>query len=145
MGQICWQAVCTTSIFSLACAAIPLTVHLLPCYQYYEAEVQLRRIPLPRTPVNTSQQRPKVRLSLSPNLASEKYPNPPRVLLEGGGGLGFFRRDYYCKSGRHCMYRVAHSVLKHRLGATSVAAFITKRAALLRSQRSVRLCFVAGG
>ena len=37
------------------------------------------------------------------------------------------------------MYRVAHSVLKHRLGATSVAAFISKRAALLRTQRSVRL------
>jgi hypothetical protein len=37
------------------------------------------------------------------------------------------------------MYRVAHSVLEHRLGATSVATFITKRAALLRSQRSVRL------
>ena len=36
------------------------------------------------------------------------------------------------------MYRGAHSVLEHRLGATSVAAFITKRAALLRSQRSVR-------
>src|SRR5215210_7721842 len=37
------------------------------------------------------------------------------------------------------MCRVAHSVLKHRLGATSVAAFITKRAALVRTQRSVRL------
>jgi len=36
------------------------------------------------------------------------------------------------------MYRAAHSVLKHRLGAASVATFITKRAALLRSQRSVR-------
>src|SRR5215204_2009710 len=48
MGEICWQALCTTSIFSLACAAIPLTVHLLPCYQYYEAEVQLRRIHLLR-------------------------------------------------------------------------------------------------
>jgi hypothetical protein len=36
------------------------------------------------------------------------------------------------------MYRVAHSVLEHRLGATSVVAFITKRAGLLRSQRSVR-------
>ena len=33
------------------------------------------------------------------------------------------------------MYRVAHSVLEHRLGATSVATFITKRAALVRSQR----------
>jgi hypothetical protein len=32
------------------------------------------------------------------------------------------------------MYRGAHSVLEHRLGATSVAAFITKRAALVRSQ-----------
>src|SRR5215213_11466533 len=36
------------------------------------------------------------------------------------------------------MYHGAHSVLKHRLGATSVATFITKRAALLPSQRSVR-------
>jgi hypothetical protein len=36
------------------------------------------------------------------------------------------------------MCRVAHSVLEHRLGATNVAAFITKRAGLLRSQRSVR-------
>ena len=36
------------------------------------------------------------------------------------------------------MYRVAHSVLEHRLGAASVVAFITKRAGLLRSQRSVR-------
>src|SRR5215218_1123511 len=52
MGEICWQALCTTSIFSLICAAIPLTVHLLPCYQYYETEVQLRRIHLPRTSVN---------------------------------------------------------------------------------------------
>src|SRR5215207_3810015 len=96
MGQICWQAVCTTSIFSLACAAIPLTVHLLPCYQYYEAEVQLRRIPLPRTLVNTSQQRPKVRLSLSPkSLASEKYPNPPRVLLEGGPWRGAEDSDFF--------------------------------------------------
>ena len=33
------------------------------------------------------------------------------------------------------MYRVAHSVLEHRLSATSVATFITKRAALVRSQR----------
>jgi hypothetical protein len=36
------------------------------------------------------------------------------------------------------MYRGAHSVLEHRLGATSVAAFITKRAALLPLQRAVR-------
>jgi hypothetical protein len=36
------------------------------------------------------------------------------------------------------MYCVAHSVPEHRLGATSVAAFITKRAGLLRSARSVR-------
>src|SRR5829696_4338108 len=39
------------------------------------------------------------------------------------------------------MCRVAHSVLKHRLRVTRVAAFITERASLLRSQRSVRsLC-----
>ena len=36
------------------------------------------------------------------------------------------------------MYPIAHSVLKHRLGARSVATFITKRAALVRSWRSVR-------
>ena len=36
------------------------------------------------------------------------------------------------------MYHGAHSVLEHRLGATSVATFITKRASLLPSQRSVR-------
>jgi hypothetical protein len=30
-------ALCTTSVFCLACAAIPLTVHLLPCYQYFHA------------------------------------------------------------------------------------------------------------
>src|SRR5215211_7230497 len=40
----------------------------------------------PRTSVNSSQQWPKGRLSLSPNLASENNPNPPRVLLEGGPG-----------------------------------------------------------
>src|SRR5215208_6039759 len=51
MGQICWQALRTSSISS-ACVTIPLTVHLLPCYQYYETEVQLRRIHLPRTSVN---------------------------------------------------------------------------------------------
>jgi hypothetical protein len=37
------------------------------------------------------------------------------------------------------MYRVAHSVLEHRLGAPSVVTFITKRAGLLRSRRLVRL------
>src|SRR5687767_8893428 len=57
MGEICWQALCTTSIFSLACAAIPLTVHLLPCYQYYETEVQLRRIHRPRTSVNNGKRK----------------------------------------------------------------------------------------
>ena len=36
------------------------------------------------------------------------------------------------------MYRVAHSVLEHRLGAASVVTFITKWAALVPSQRSVR-------
>jgi hypothetical protein len=39
------------------------------------------------------------------------------------------------------MCRVAQSDLKHRLSATSMVTFVTKRAALLRSQRSVRsLC-----
>ena len=33
------------------------------------------------------------------------------------------------------MYRIAHSVLEHRLGATSVVAFITKRAGLLRQKQ----------
>jgi hypothetical protein len=55
--------------------------------------------------------------------------------LEGGGGLEFFRHDYCYTSGHQCKCRVAHSVLEHRLGATSVATFITKRAPLLRSQR----------
>ena len=36
------------------------------------------------------------------------------------------------------MYRVAHSILEHRLGAASVVTFITKWAALVPSQRSVR-------
>jgi hypothetical protein len=74
-----------------------------------------------------------------PRVSSQrKNPNPPRVLLEGGGGLELFRHDYCYISWHQCMCRVAHSVLKHRLGATSVATFITKRATLLRSQRSVR-------
>jgi hypothetical protein len=68
-----------------------------------------------------------------------KNPNPPRVLLEGGGGLGFFRHDYCYISWHQRMYRVAHSVLEHRLGAPSVVTFITKQAGLLRSRRSVRL------
>jgi hypothetical protein len=42
------------------------------------------------------------------------------------------------------MCRVAHGVLRHGLGATSVVTFITKRAGLLRSQRSVRLFLVGG-
>jgi hypothetical protein len=74
----------------------------------------------------------------TPNSNQRKNPNPPRVLLEGGGGLEFLRYDYCYISGHQCLCRVAHSVLEHRLGATSVATFITKRAALLRSQRSVR-------
>jgi hypothetical protein len=73
-----------------------------------------------------------------PESRQRKNPNPPRVLLEGGGGLEFFRHDYCYISWPQCMCRVAHSFLKHRLGATNVAAFITKRAGLLRSQRSVR-------
>jgi hypothetical protein len=76
-----------------------------------------------------------------PRVSSQrKNPNPPRVLLEGGGGFEFFRRDYYYISWHQCMCRIAHSVLKHRLGARSVVTFITKRAGLLRPQRSVR-CF----
>src|SRR5215204_3489169 len=59
----------------------------------------------------------------------------------GGRGTRIFRHDYCYTSGRQCKCRVAHSVPKHRLGARSVATFITKRAALVRSQRSVRsLC-----
>src|SRR5215210_2463374 len=71
----------------------------------------------------------------TPDSNQRKNPNPPRVLLEGGGGLGFFRHDYCYISGHQCKCRVAHSVLEHRLSATSVATFITKRAALVRSQR----------
>ena len=41
------------------------------------------------------------------------------------------------------MYRIAHGVLEHRLGATSVVAFITKRAGLLR-QKEVGSFFVVG-
>jgi hypothetical protein len=74
--------------------------------------------------------------------SQRKNPNPPRVLLEGGPWRGRRTRIVspdYCYTSRHqCMYRVAHSVLKHRLGATSVATFITKRAALVCSRRSVR-------
>src|SRR5215207_8092856 len=73
-----------------------------------------------------------------PESRQRKNPNAPRVLLEGGGGLGSYRHDYCYISWHQCMCRVAHSVLEHRLGATSVVTFITKRAALLRSQRSVR-------
>src|SRR5215204_3136266 len=85
-------------------------------------------------------QRTMVKASAFPDPESRqrKNPNPPRVLLEGGGGLGFIRHDYCYISGHQCLYRVAHSVLEHRLGARSVATFITKRACLLRSQRSVR-------
>ena len=36
------------------------------------------------------------------------------------------------------MYRIAHSVLEHRLGAASVVTFITKRAGLLRQKEVVR-------
>jgi hypothetical protein len=91
------------------------------------------RVALPR------ERRPKPLLSLPPTLTSERI----RILheyswrgpLEGGGGLEFLRHDYCYISGHQCLCRVAHSVLEHRLGATSVATFIIKRAALLRSQR----------
>src|SRR5215208_3997525 len=87
------------------------------------------------------ERRPKVRLSLPPKsleLAKESESStstPGGGPLEGGGGLEFIRHDYCYISGHQCMCRVAHSVLEHRLGATSVATFITKRAALLRLQR----------
>src|SRR5215212_9965610 len=86
------------------------------------------------------ERRPKVRLSLPPSLEpakeSESSTNTPGGgPLEGGGGLEFIRHDYCYISGHQCLCRVAHSVLEHRLGARSVATFITKRAALLRSQR----------
>src|SRR5215212_5455538 len=89
------------------------------------------------------ERRPKVRLSLPPSLEpakeSESFTSTPGGgPLEGGGGLEFIRHDYCYISGHQCMCCVAHSVLEHRLGATSVATFITKRACLLRSQRSVR-------
>jgi len=42
------------------------------------------------------------------------------------------------------MCRVAHSVLEHRLGATSVVAFITKRTGLLR-QKEVGSFFWSAG
>jgi len=42
------------------------------------------------------------------------------------------------------MYRVAHSILEHRLGAASVVTFITKWAALVPSQ-SRFAPFVVGG
>src|SRR5215210_1576757 len=83
--------------------------------------------------------------------SSQRKESESPTSTPGGGAPGggrrtrIFRRDYCYTSGRRCMYRVVHSVLKHRLGATSVAAFITKRAALVRSQSTVRLCFVAGG
>src|SRR5215212_3393530 len=86
------------------------------------------------------ERRPKVRLSLPPSLEpakeSESFTSTPGGgPLEGGGGLEFIRHDYCYISGHQCLCRVAHSVLEHRLSATSVATFITKRAALLRSQR----------
>jgi len=42
------------------------------------------------------------------------------------------------------MCRIAHSVLEYRLGATSVVAFITKRAGLLR-QKEVGSFFWSAG
>jgi hypothetical protein len=84
------------------------------------------------------ERRPKPRLTLPPESSQRNDPNPPRILLEGGGELGLFRTEYCYISWHQCKCRVAQSVLEHRLGATSVATFITKRAALVRSQRSVR-------
>jgi hypothetical protein len=79
----------------------------------------------------------------TPESNQRKNPNPPRVLLEGGPWRGaedsnLFAREYCYISWPQCLCRVAHSVLEHRLSARSVATFITKRACLLRSQRSVR-------
>jgi hypothetical protein len=87
-------------------------------------------------------QRPMARASALPfpESSQRKNPNPPRVLLEGGGGLEFLRHDYCYISCHQCKYRV----LKHRLGATSMVTLITKRTGLLCSQRSVRF-FVVGG
>src|SRR5215213_5562186 len=73
------------------------------------------------------------------SLASERI----RILHEyswrgapGGGRRTRISSPEYCYiSGHQCLCLVAHSVLEHRLSARSVATFITKRAALLRSQR----------
>src|SRR5215211_2579195 len=94
------------------------------------------RVALPR------ERRPKPLLSLPPTLTSERI----RILHEyswrgapGGGRRTRIVSPPYCYiSGHQCKCRVAHSVLKHRLGATSVVTFITKRAALVGSRRSVR-------
>jgi hypothetical protein len=81
------------------------------------------------------ERRPKPLLSLHPSLTSEGI----RILHEyswrGAEDSNLFAREYCYISGHQCLCRVAHSVLEHRLGATSVATFITKRAALLRLQR----------
>jgi hypothetical protein len=82
---------------------------------------------------------PSPRRSPDHALGSERIRIPHEYSWRGGGGLGFFRHDYCYISGHQCMYRVAHSVLEHRLGAPSVVTFITKRAGLLRSRRLVRL------
>jgi len=79
----------------------------------------------------------KALLSLHPTLTSERI----RILHEyywRGRRTRILSPDYFYISWHQCMCRVAHSVLEHRLSARSVATFITKRAALLRSQRSVR-------
>src|SRR5215216_42825 len=72
------------------------------------------------------------------SLASERIRILHEYCWRGAEDSDFFRYDYCYISWPQCMYRGAHSVLKHRLGATNVAAFITKRVGLLRSQRSVR-------
>src|SRR5215211_4947495 len=77
---------------------------------------------------------PSPRRSPDHALGSERIRIPHEYSWRGGGGLGLFRHDYCYISGHQCMYRVAHSVLEHRLGAPSVVAFITKRAGLLRQK-----------
>src|SRR5215208_1536611 len=79
----------------------------------------------------------KPQLSLSPSLGSERIRIPHEYCWRGRR-TRIFHLGYCYISGHQCLCRGAHSVLKHRLGATSVATFITKRACLLRSQRSVR-------
>src|SRR5215211_1539532 len=87
------------------------------------------------------ERRPEPQLSLPRVSSQRKNPNPPRVLQEGGEGFGVLRHGYCYTSRQRCMYRVAHSALKHRLGANecgSVYYQASRSRALLCSERSVR-------